>query len=166
MLFTVNQLVFPITHQSMTKHLRLLASLSSLVLLQACSEANSYSGSSYTAPVEERPKTAEELRAELLAQEQRAPEEYLKTTGVYRRNLIDQLVLEGDIANTATLANFKDPVLTVQWFSKTHTQIDTKQYQIYELIPAQGSTHFKLKTEAPSDVKSAAFGVLEATAIE
>lgn len=149
----------------MHKLLRLPALLALFALVQACSPANSYSGSSYTSPVEQ-PKTAEELRAELLVQEQRAPEEYLKTTGVYRRNLLDQLVLEGDIANTATLANFKDPVLTVQWFSKTHTKIDTRQYQIYELIPAQGSTHFKLKTEAPSEVESASFGVLEATAVE
>jgi hypothetical protein len=152
----------------MTKTLLILAYvLGSLFTLQSCSQAQSHGSDSYTeeAPVE-RPKTAAELRAELLEREQDAPETYLKTTGVYRRNFIDQLVLEGDIANTATLANFKDPVLTVQWFSKTHTRIDTKHYQIYELVPAKGSTHFKIKTEAPEYVESAAFGVLEATVVE
>lgn len=150
----------------MTKHLRLLASLSSLVLMQACSEANSYSGSSYTAPVEERPKTAEELRAELLAQEQNAPTEYLKTEGTYRRNFINQLVLEGDIANTATLANFKDPVLTVTWYSKTGTEVGAKEYPIYEVVQAQGTTHYKLKTDAPSFVATVALGISGATAVE
>jgi hypothetical protein len=111
-------------------------------------------------------KTAEELRAELLVREQNASEEYLKTTGTYRRNFIDQLVLEGDIANTAGLASFKDPVLTVKWYSKANTQIDTKQYQIYELVRAQHTTHFKLKTSAPDYVESVSMGVLEATSLD
>lgn len=146
----------------MTKHLRLLASLSSLVLLQACSEANSYSGSSYTAPVEERPKTAAELRA----QEQSTPAEYLKTEGTYRRNFINQLVLEGDIANTASLATFKDPVLAVTWYSKTGTELGTKEYPIYELVQAKGTTHYKLKTDAPNYVATVVLSIAGATAVE
>ncbi|MVN78110.1 hypothetical protein GO988_17410 [Hymenobacter sp. HMF4947] len=133
-------------------------------LIQSCSQVQSYSGSGYTAP--EQPKTAEELRAELLVSEQRAPEEYLRTAGTYRRNFIDQLVLEGDIANTASLATFKDPVLTVRWYSKTKTEIDTKQYQIYELVRAHHTTHFKLKTDAPDCVESVSMGVLDATPVE
>jgi hypothetical protein len=146
------------------KLLNLAFGLSAILSIQACSQAQSHNSDHEEATVE-RPKTAAELRAELLERERDAPAEYLKTTGIYRRNFIDQLVLEGDIANTATLANYKDPVLTVQWFSKTHTRIDTKQYQIYEVVPSQGSTHFKLKTNAPDDVESVSFGVLEATAL-
>lgn len=149
----------------MTKYLRLLASLSLLMLVQACSEANSYS-SSYTAPVEERSKTAEELRAELLAQEQSAPDSYLAAAGTSRRNLIGQLVLEGYIANAATLANFKDPVLSVTWYSKTGTEVGTKEYPIYELVQAQGATHYKLKTDAPSYAATVALGISGATAVE
>jgi hypothetical protein len=140
----------------------LLAALASLPLLQSCSQANSYSGSSYT----ERPKTAEELRAELLANEQAAPEHYLHTSGTYRRNLIDQLVLEGDIHNSASLASFKDPVLRVTWLSKTGTEINTVQYQICEYVRAHRTTHFKLKTLAPDDVESVSMGVFEATPID
>ena len=63
-----------------------------LLLLQACSHGFTYSSltsasDTYTASVE-RPKTAEELRAELLATEQGAPASYLDVTGTYRRNLI------------------------------------------------------------------------------
>jgi hypothetical protein len=164
-LLLISMLLF-LTLQSMIKHLRLLASLSSLILLQACSEANSYSGSNYTAPAEKRPKTAEELRAELLAKEQNAPSEYLKTQGTYHRNFINQLVLEGNIANAATLANFKDPVLSVTWYSKTGTEVGAKEYPIYELVRARGTTHYKLKTDAPSYVATVALGVSGATSVE
>lgn len=140
----------------------LLAALASLPLLQSCSQANSYSGSSYA----ERPKTAEELRAELLATEQAAPADYLAVSGTYRRNLLNQLVLEGDVASSATLASYKDPMLLVTWYSKTRTEIATQQYPVYEFLRPQRSTHFKLKTNAPDEVASVAMGIAGATPTE
>jgi hypothetical protein len=119
----------------MTKKLLTLAyAASTLLTLQACSPSTAYNdgpsgAGSLTASVE-RPKTAAELRAELLDQEQRAPEEYLGVDGTYRRNFINQLVLEGDIASAATLATYKDPVLSVTWYSKTQTEIGTQQYPV------------------------------------
>jgi hypothetical protein len=154
----------------MTVPLRLSSALTLLVLLQACSHGSTYSGDSsgagtYTASVE-RPKTAEELRAELMTAEQAAPADYLEVEGTYRRNLISQLVLEGDIASKATLATYKDPVLTVTWYSKTQTEIGTQQYPVYELLRPHGSTHFKLKTSAPGEVASVAMAISSATPVE
>jgi hypothetical protein len=140
------------------------------MLLQACSHGPIYSGdpsgpSGLTASVE-RPKSATELRAELLAQEQRAPEEYLDVDGTYHRNFIRQLVLEGDIVSKATLATYKDPVLTVTWYSKTQTAIGVQEYPVYELLNPHGSTHFKFKTSAPREVATVAMSVSGATPIE
>ncbi|RZK24078.1 MAG: hypothetical protein EOO56_02785 [Hymenobacter sp.] len=146
----------------MTKTLRLMGCLALLGLLQACTHAN---GSGHTA-LTEQPRTTEELRAELLAQEQRAPALYLNATGTYRRSLPDQLVLEGDIVNTATLANFKDPMLAVTWYSKTGAELGTKQYPVYELVRAQRTTHFRLQTIAPGYVATVNMGVSDAIPIE
>jgi len=151
----------------MTKHLRILLLP---LLLQACSPGTAYTdgtsgAGSLTASVE-RPKTAAELRAELLDQEQRAPEEYLQVEATYHRNFINQLVLEGDIASTATLATYKDPVLSVTWVSKTDTDLETVEYPVYEVVRSQGSTHFKLKTKAPNYVASVRVGIAGATPIE
>ncbi|MGI4871353.1 MAG: hypothetical protein ACRYFX_09255 [Janthinobacterium lividum] len=141
-----------------------------LPTLVACSSHSYDSGSSgpggLTASVEERPKSPEELRAELLALEQAAPTDYLQATGTYHRNLIDQLVLEGDIVSTATLATFKDPMLSVTWYSKTQTEIGTQQYPVYELLTPGGTAHFKLKTSAPGEVATVAMGIAEATPVE
>ncbi len=151
----------------MNKPLRFVGVLASLALLHACSQANSHASDSYAAPVEEeRPKTAEELRAELLAQEQSDPTTYLVVAGTHRRNFIGQLVLEGYIGSAATLATFKDPVLSVTWYSKTGTELDTKEYPIYELVPAKGKIPFKLKTNAPDHVATVALGIAGATAVE
>jgi hypothetical protein len=145
----------------MYKALHIFCLLALATASQSCSQASSHG--SYAA---EQPKTAEELRAELLVQEQRSPEEHLQVKGISRRNFIDQLVLEGTVKNTATLASFKDPVLTVVWYSKTKTELDTKQYQIFELVRAQRSIPFKLKTDAPGYVATVAMGVSDATPIE
>jgi hypothetical protein len=147
--------------------LRLSCVLASLALLQACSQANSHTSDTYTAPVEEeRPKTAAELRAELLAQEQSDPTTYLVVAGTHRRNFIGQLVLEGYVGSAATLATFKDPVLSVTWYSKTGTEVGTKEYPIYEVVSAKGKAHFKLKTDAPDYVATVALGISGATAVE
>ncbi|WP_162910733.1 hypothetical protein [Hymenobacter oligotrophus] len=136
-----------------------------LVHLSGCTQADSYS-SVANVELPERPKTAAELRAELLAQEQSTPSDYLEASGTYRRNLINELVLEGDISNRATLAQFKDPVVTVEWYSKTNTLLANKSYSVYELLPAQGTVHFKLKTQAPAEVASVGMSISDATAVE
>lgn len=154
----------------MTLPLRLAGGLALLAVLQACSHGSTYSGDSsgagtYTASVEQ-PKTAEELRAELLSTEQAAPADYLEVGGTYHRNLINQLVLEGDVSSNATLATYKDPVLSVTWYSKTQTEIGTQQYPVYEILRPHGTAHFKLKTSAPGEVEKVAMSIAEATPIE
>ncbi len=150
----------------MLKSLLPICALSFLALTQSCSQANSH-GNDYTVEVPEaRPKTAAELRAELLQREQSAPQEYLQVQGTHHRNFINQLVLEGDITNQATLALFKDPVLLVTWYSQTQTELGTQQYPIYELVPPQGKTHYKLKTAAPNEVATISIGIAGATAID
>lgn len=149
----------------MYKLLRLSFLLALFTLLQACSRFDTYSVTNYSPPVEQ-PKTAEELRAELLVQEENAPDEYLKVKGFSRRNFINQLVLEGSISNTATLASFKDPVLSVTWYSKTNTELETKEYRVFELIRAHRSKEFKLKTQAPDYVSTVSISVAEATPVE
>jgi hypothetical protein len=138
------------------------------VLLQSCSHGSTYSThpSSADTPTAsiglERPEIAEELHTELLATEQRAPTNYLEVDGTYHRNFLNQLVLEGDITSKASLATFKDPVLSITWYSKTQTAISTQHYPVYELLRPQSAAHFELQTSAPGEVASVAMSVSEA----
>lgn len=154
----------------MAKPLRYICFLLLPALLQSCSPGTAYTSDSsgagsLTASIE-RPKTAAELRAELLAQEQGSLEEYLQVEATYHRNFINQLVLEGDIASSATLATYKDPVLSVTWVSKTNTELETVQYPMYEIVRSRGATHFKLKTSSPGYVASVRIGIAGATPVE
>jgi hypothetical protein len=156
-----------ITASPLPSSWQLASQLMMLALLSAtsaCSSSDSYRGMSLETTA--APKTAAEMRAELLGEEQSSPGDYLKVTGTYRRNLIDQLVLEGDIKNTASLATFKDPILIVDWISKTNTVIDTKQYRVYELVRHGHSVHFKLKTDAPEEVVTVSMGSNDAVAVD
>jgi hypothetical protein len=145
----------------MTKALPLVL----LLALSAYTQPGPYTSNSYTeAP--ERPKTAAELRAELLDRERGTPSQYLTVEAKHWRNLIGQLVIEGDVANQATLVNFKDPVLSVTWYSKTNTELETKTYPVYELVQAQHTRHCKRKTEAPGYVATVALGIADATPVE
>lgn len=101
-----------------------------------------------------------------MATEQQAPADYLQASGTYHRNLLNQLVLEGDITSTATLATYKDPVLSVTWYTKTHTELGTQQYPVYELLRPHGAAHYKLKMAAPSEVATVAIGIAQATVVE
>jgi hypothetical protein len=153
---------------------KLLPNLSFLLLptlLQACSYGptsiyrTTPAGTETTVSLKRR-KMAKRLRTELLATEQRDPSTYLEVVGTYSRNFSRQLVLEGDIESKASIATFKDPVLSVTWYSKTQTEIGTQQYSVYELLRPQSSAHFKLETAAPGEVASVIMGVYEATPVE
>lgn len=149
----------------MNKKLLACYTLTTLTLV-ACSQPGPHNSSSGYELTYARPKTAAELRAELLDRERGTPSQYLTVDAKHWRNLIGQLVIEGDITNQATLANFKDPVLSVTWYSKTNTELETMEYPVYELVQAQHTKHFKLKTNAPGHVASVAMGVAGATPVE
>jgi hypothetical protein len=112
------------------------------------------------------PKTAAELRAELLEKEQSSPSEYLDASGKYWRNWIDQLVVEGTITNNASIAAFKDPVISVEWYSKTGTLIGEESYRLYEYVKPGREVHYKFKMKAPAAVKSVSIGVTDATPMQ
>ncbi len=99
------------------------------------------------------PKTPEELRQELLELEQQNPKDYLVNDGTFRENLLGEMVLEGTVANSATMAEFKDVVLSITWLSKTETELGSTEETMYEFIGPGKSVAYKFKFFAPNDTK-------------
>lgn len=93
----------------------------------------------------------EQLRRELGITEGSSPGQYLHVDGSSRRNLIDQLVLEGTVTNTASAATY-DAVLTVDWQDRAGQVLTTKYYRLDKRLRPGQQTSFKLKTIAPSQV--------------
>jgi len=147
---------------------RLLILFIATALLTSCnSGSNTTDGSSSTttAPVE-IPKTPEQLRAELKQQEQATPTDYLSADGTYKENFWgDKLKIKCTIHNKATLASFKDVVVRVTYYTKTKTELGTKEYTIYEIVNANSDKTVEMKIDTYKDVETIGWDVVSAIAL-
>jgi hypothetical protein len=74
------------------------------------------------------------------------PLNFLETEGNYSENFWETKInIEGQIRNKASVANYKDVVIRVVFYTKTKTVITTEDYMIYEFILANGTKEFNLK---------------------
>lgn len=126
-------------------------------------QQNHSSGSALLIASERSEKTPEQLRAELRQQEQHSPQDYLEDHATMRTNLIGEKVIEGTVTNKASVAIYKDIVLSVMFLSKTEGDLGTRDFKIHEVVPPGQSTTFKFKTLAPTDTKAFAASVTNAT---
>ncbi len=143
------------------------------VLLTSCNNG----GSSASA---NRPKTPEELKAELKQQEQLNPTQYLTVQSGMQPNQVqtreaglfhnaefstDGYNITGTIKNSATVAKYKDVILTVQFMSKTETVIEEKDYPLYDFFQPNSTTPFTLKVYPPASMEKYGVGVKGATGV-
>lgn len=138
-----------------------------LVTTSILTSCNSDSGTAgnYAASVEV-PKTPEQLRAELKQQEQATPTEYLSADGTYRENFWgDKLKIKCTIHNKATLASFKDIIVRVRFFTKTKTELGSKEYTIYEIVNANSDKTVDMKIDTYKNVATIGWDVVSATAL-
>ncbi len=124
-------------------------------------------------------KTAEELKFELLQQENKSPITYLSSDDVTLQKLRiktreaglfhdaeyedDGVLIEGYFKNKATLATFKDIRVKISFYSQTETLIDEQSYIMYEYYEpnSRKSFSFKIK-EVPEAYKSFTFELTDA----
>lgn len=154
------------------KKILFLSFASATLLLASCNSGGS-SGSNA-----DKPKTPEELKMELKIQEQSSPTDYLSASGatmkhnevrkagLFRDAEYDGWLVEGIIKNTATLARFKDVVLTIKLFSQTETVIEEKDYVIYEFFEPNTSKPFSIKIHPPEVTDKFNVSVKTGTATE
>ncbi|HET9503246.1 MAG TPA: hypothetical protein VFO93_06880 [Hymenobacter sp.] len=132
-------------------------------LLPACKQAPPHDKAA--APTAARPQLDKELRAELLRQEQHAPQRYLAATGASYRTPQGRLVLQGHLVSLAAFASYQNPVLLVTWFSKSYTRLGVRRYPVRALVRAEAAVPFQLYTEAPASVVSVGLGIADAAAV-
>lgn len=109
----------------------------------------------------DRPKSPEELRLELRTQEQSNPLDYISTDqvtmkhnqtreeGIFNSAEYDGYLIQGNIKNTASIAKFKDVVLTINFLSQTGTIIEKNEKIIYEFYEPNSSKPFTIKVYPP-----------------
>ena len=137
------------------------------------------SNDSYTE--QEIQKSPEALKMELRLQEQTNPNEYLIATSKISPNMVktrdeglfreaeystDGYNIEGTIKNKATIARFKDVVLTVTFMSQTETVIEQKDYVFYEYYEPNSTKSFSLHVYPPNAMEKFNVSVRSATAVD
>jgi hypothetical protein len=135
-----------------------------LIITVLFSGCNSASSSAASAEVQKSP---EQLRMELKQQEQAAPAEYLSAHGTYKENFWgDKLKIKCTIHNNATLASFKDVIVRITFYSKTKTELGSKDYTIYEIVNANSDKIVELKIGTYKDVESIGWDVVTAVPLD
>jgi hypothetical protein len=122
---------------------------------------NSNSGGGYGTggdTYQEKVMTVEEI-------ERSQPTNFLTADGNYNESFWgDKIKVHGVIKNTATVASYKDAVVRVTYYSKTKTELGSKEYTIYDNFPPHSEVKFELKIENYKDVNSIGWDVIQATA--
>lgn len=102
-----------------------------------------------------REKTVEELQAELYDKECRTPLKYLSEThDISYRILSGKHQVSGEIFNSATMATFKDVVLTLTYYTQTGTELGSERFAIYKYCYPGQSVSFDIRTYSPKGCKS------------
>lgn len=117
---------------------------------------------SLTYSCQERKKSPEELRMELMMNERSNWSSYLalKDLKLQEDNHLlkaDEVVVTGEIASTATIAEFKDIQYKVLFYSKTNTVIEEKAFIVYEYIKPNSRIQLNARMIPPKGY--AKFGV-------
>ncbi len=127
--------------------------------------------------VRTKPKTPEELRAELETHEKAHPLNYLMADSTeLKPNRVkvkdnwfrsDEYETKGyhfncSIVNNATIAKFKDVVLRISYYSQTRSLIATKELTIYEYFEPRSNKRFKELLNPPDDMSAYDVAVISA----
>lgn len=107
-------------------------------------------------------KSHEEKKLSLKETEESSPLQFLSTQGTYRTNLIGEWVIEGTVTNSASVATFKDVVLTLRYYSKTGSQIASENKILYEFFKPGETQSFKIKVDGYQGTESVGWDIKSA----
>lgn len=106
---------------------------------------------------EEKVMTIEEI-------ERSQPTNFLSAEGTYKQNFWgDKIKVNCVITNRATVATYKDAVVRITYYTKTNTEIGSKDYSIYEVFPPNSTKTIELKIDNYKDVNSIGWAVIRAS---
>jgi hypothetical protein len=118
---------------------------------------NYCSGNGRGGSYQEKVMTVEEI-------ERADPARFLSADGTYNMNFWeDKFKVHGVVKNSATVANYKDVVVEIIYYSGTNTELDRDRYTIYDYFPAHSEKNFELVVNIPKACKKLGWEAVEAT---
>jgi hypothetical protein len=112
-------------------------------------------------------KSPEELRQELKTKEQTDFRNYLSVEyNLTKTFWTEEDVIKGSITNTASIARFKDIVITITFFTATDTELGSKDFVEYKFFEPNSKTAFEIKTKSPSATKKIGVTIKSAVPVD
>jgi hypothetical protein len=114
-----------------------------------------------------RQKSPEELKAELKLREHSNFNNYLSVQYKLDYKLFaDEYAITGAVNNSASVARFKDAILTVTFYSGTDTQLKSLDFIIYKFFEPNSKTAYEIRTKAPGSTKKIGVTIKSVTPID
>jgi hypothetical protein len=91
------------------------------------------------------------------------PKQFLSVEGKYDGNIWGtKFKVKGEITNKASIADYKDIIIRIKYYSKTKSLIESDDYTIYEVFPPNQTKSFKIDAEKYNDVEFIRLNVIGA----
>lgn len=91
------------------------------------------------------------------------PTNFLSADGSYRETFWgDKIKVNCVITNRATVATYKDAIVKITYYTKTKTELGSKEYSVYEVFPPNSTKAIELKIDNYKDVNSIGWEVISA----
>jgi len=91
------------------------------------------------------------------------PTDFLTLEGNYNKSFWGtEFKVKGNIVNNATVADYKDIIIRITFYSKTNTVIGTRENKLYEVYPPNSTTPFQFNVKNYKDVNSISCEIVEA----
>lgn len=121
--------------------------LIAIAMLQSCG-----SGSSY----QEKVQTIEEM-------ERSEPLSFLGISGKFEENFWgDEINIEAEVSNSATVASYKDIVVRVSYYTKTNTLLGSEDFTVYEVFKPNTIKKVALNVTKYKNVKALNLEIISA----
>ena len=132
----------------------LVAILCLAIFAASCGSANNERPS---AKYEEKKKSLEEI-------ERDNPLKFLKITGDHHGNMLNQVVIDADIHNSATMVAYKDIEVKMTFKDKGGSVIEKDTKTINEINDHSSTRSVKIKVKKPKGTSSVTFDIVGAVA--
>ena len=96
--------------------------------------------------------------------EKQNPAKFLFASGTYKSNFWGNAMnVHGTLTNNATVANYKDAVIQVVFYSHTQTELQRQNYTIFDYFPSHTTKNFELKVNRPAACEKLGLVAISAT---
>ena len=113
---------------------------------------------------EERPSEKyEEQKKSLEDTERESPLQFLKVSGDFRTNILQQSVVTGEIENKASTVAYKNIEVKVTYMDRNGKVIEKDVSNINVTLEPHSSTEFKIKNMKPKGTESVKVDIVGAT---